>query len=331
MNGLVSVIVPIYQCEKHLAKCIESILEQTYTNLEILLIDDGSTDRSGDICEQYSKLDSRIQVIHQKNQGAGMARNTGIDCCKGEYILFVDSDDYIDANTVTILLKSLGGEADVSICGHYRVYPDRMEKWGPTKYEILSGKETVIRFFAGAGSTYLGPVCCKLFKTDLFNIPSKIRFPAEMKYEDEFISYQLLYRAGTVSFISDIFYYCAVREESMMHRPLVASDLMIRARCLLAYYQWVDTVAPDMRSLIEYAAVRIFNGIVWSYAENAGTEEFKRLKPELLHLNQIVLKNTHNIRRNPYINNKAYKNYLLMKWGIIIPMKQFELFLKQRI
>ena len=116
-SPLISVIVPVYNVEEYLTQCIESIINQTYTNLEIILVDDGSTDQSGKICDEYAIKDDRIQVIHKENRGVGSARNVGLDTSKGEYVSFVDSDDYVDKNYIKILLKQmLEHNVQVSIC-----------------------------------------------------------------------------------------------------------------------------------------------------------------------------------------------------------------------
>ena len=119
----ISVIVPVYNCEKYLPSCLDSILNQTYTSLQIILVDDGSPDKSGIICDQYAAKDSRIQVIHQKNQGVSAARNAGLACADGDAVGFVDSDDTIDADmyeTLTSLM--LAHKADVAVCGYKKVY-----------------------------------------------------------------------------------------------------------------------------------------------------------------------------------------------------------------
>ena len=107
-NPLISVIVPVYKVEQFIHRCVDSILNQTYTNLEIILVDDGSPDRCGEICDEYAEKDSRIRVIHQKNGGPSAARNAGLDICTGEYIAFVDSDDYIEPDMLQQLLSGIG-------------------------------------------------------------------------------------------------------------------------------------------------------------------------------------------------------------------------------
>ena len=121
-SPLISVVVPIYNVEHYLERCLDSIISQTYTNLEIILVDDGSTDRSGAIADAYAAKDSRVKVIHQKNGGLSIARNTGIEACRGEYLLFIDSDDYIAPNMCECLLSHLTeADADIAIGGFYRV------------------------------------------------------------------------------------------------------------------------------------------------------------------------------------------------------------------
>ena len=120
MEDVVSVIVPVYNVEQYIRKCIESILNQTYNKMEIILVDDGSTDNSGIICDEYSKRDKRIKVIHKINGGLSDARNAGLDICTGDYIVFVDSDDYIKNNMIEMLHKDiLEKRADISVCSYF--------------------------------------------------------------------------------------------------------------------------------------------------------------------------------------------------------------------
>ncbi len=129
MNPKVSVIVPIYNTEKYLSNCLNSITSQTHQNLEIILVDDGSTDKSSQIADDYAKKDKRIKVIHQKNAGQSAARNTGIKKATGEYISFVDSDDQIEPEFVSSLLKLYDGKTSIAVCGHqYRRLKENTSK-----------------------------------------------------------------------------------------------------------------------------------------------------------------------------------------------------------
>ena len=128
-NSLISVIVPVYNVEKYLPQCLNSIINQTYKNIEVVLVDDGSTDDSGNICEEYKKNDERIIVVHQKNSGLSAARNVGIEISTGEYITFIDSDDYISPDYIENLYSALEQySADIAICDLKKV-SEKVELW----------------------------------------------------------------------------------------------------------------------------------------------------------------------------------------------------------
>ena len=121
---LISVIVPVYNVEKYLNRCVDSIINQTYSNLEIILINDGSTDTSGKICDEYKKRDNRIHVIHQKNGGLSAARNAGIVIANGNYFIFVDSDDLIHPQCIEILYKVIKNDCSDIVIGNYEKFDD---------------------------------------------------------------------------------------------------------------------------------------------------------------------------------------------------------------
>lgn len=140
-DNLVSVIVPVYNVERYLKKCIESIINQTYKNLEIFLVDDGSTDNSGKICDRYAKKDNRINVIHKENKGVSSARNAGINEAKGEWIAFIDADDWIEENYIEELLKNTSKEIDIVQCGYNRVIGNKKEKINCDGKDIIQNKD----------------------------------------------------------------------------------------------------------------------------------------------------------------------------------------------
>ena len=138
MNELISVIVPVYNVEKYLRRCVESVLAQTYQNLEVILVDDGSTDQSGAICDEATKSDSRIIVIHQKNAGLSAARNTGIRAAQGELICFLDSDDWIEADTIQKAFEA-SNDTDMVIWGYHADFVDSEEALSNTNMHIAEG------------------------------------------------------------------------------------------------------------------------------------------------------------------------------------------------
>lgn len=165
---LLSVIVPVYNVRAELPKCIESILRQTYRNLELLLIDDGSDDGSEHICDDYAERDKRVKVIHQKNQGVSAARNIGLRMSNGTYIGFVDSDDWIAEDMYEVLIKRMiATQVDIGICGMAKVFNDGLVIMKKTQSESLMSRtkamESLLR------ETFTGALCNKLYKADILH------------------------------------------------------------------------------------------------------------------------------------------------------------------
>ena len=152
MDKLVSVILPVYGVEKYLPECVDSLLAQTYRNLEIILVDDASPDHCGTICDSYAARDSQVRVIHKKNGGAASARNAGLDAARGEYICFVDSDDVVEEDYVEILLETLG-DGDMAMCGFYFLSPS-----GSRPEIMSSGSYNRVGFM----KRFLKDWCCAL-------------------------------------------------------------------------------------------------------------------------------------------------------------------------
>ena len=181
---MISVIVPVYGVEAYLDRCVKSILSQTYTDLEIILIEDGSPDRCGEMCDCWAAQDTRIRVIHQKNAGQAGARNAGLEICKGEYICFVDSDDEIDPRMIDILYKAIySGHYDLAICGYRRFR--ETEKIPPftgnlTTVKVLSSSELWQEVFGRLNNA----VWNKLYRRDLIG---SLRFPPGLLHGEDFI------------------------------------------------------------------------------------------------------------------------------------------------
>lgn len=213
---LISVVVPIYKVEKFLPTCIESLIKQSYKNMELILVDDGSPDLCPQICDKYKQLDSRIKVIHKTNGGLSDARNAGIEIAQGEWITFVDSDDYVgDDFLKTLYIMARKSNADISICDYESVLDDGAEERKYTyvveynNVECL--KKTYIPEVHGMEFTAWG----KLYRIGLFR-DLGIRYPVGKIHEDTFTTYKLLYEANRIVFFDAIEYFYRRREESIM-------------------------------------------------------------------------------------------------------------------
>ena len=213
---LISVIVPIYNVEKYLQQCLDSIINQTYKKLEIILIDDGSVDNCPTICDEYAKKDKRIRVIHKENKGISHARNTGLDISNGNYIAFVDGDDYIESTMIETLYKNLKeNNSDISICNYYEVFSTNNKlglKMGnnkiftsKNKYELLINDYKIVMI----------PPWGKIYKKEIFN---NIKYPNGMIMEDSYILTDILKTVNRISYINTPLYYYVQRENSIMKK-----------------------------------------------------------------------------------------------------------------
>lgn len=215
MSELVSIIVPIYKVEDFLHRCVDSILNQTYKNLEIILVNDGSPDRCGSICEEYARLDNRVKVIHKENGGLSDARNAGIEIAKGQYLSFIDSDDWIHEEYIEILFELLRkSNSEISICNFFMTSTEnfqvdnlKIETYRYSNIEALEqmyGNEFYVQMVTAWG---------KLYKRELFE---GISFPIGRIHEDEFTTYKLLYKANKIVLTTAKLLYYWQREDSIM-------------------------------------------------------------------------------------------------------------------
>lgn len=210
IQPLISIIIPIYKVEPYLQRCLDSILNQTYSNLEIILVDDGSPDGCPQICDDYATKDNRIIVIHKKNGGLSDARNTGLDICKGDYISFVDSDDYVNEKYIEELFKiSIKENADIVIAENIQTAPQQNSKHFIKAY---SNKDALIHLFSNNHIAFIVS-WGKLYKKHLF---STLRFPIGKFHEDEFTTYILFYNSKKIVYTSEILYYYYQRAGSIV-------------------------------------------------------------------------------------------------------------------
>ena len=213
-DKLISVIIPIYKVENYLNRCVNSVVKQTYKNLEIILVDDGSPDNCPKLCDDWAKKDNRIRVIHKENGGLSDARNAGIDIATGRYICFVDSDDFIHSGYVEILFKNIEKEkADLAICSFEKVYGNaKVEESLDNKVTKVEGDDIFKALLTGNNVDFV-VAWSKLYKKELFN---NLRFDVGRLHEDEFIVHKILLKCKKVVYTSAKLYYYQQRQDSIM-------------------------------------------------------------------------------------------------------------------
>ena len=234
----VSIIIPIYNIAEYVSLCVDSVLLQTYKEIEIILVDDGSTDASSEICDNYAALDERIRVIHRNNGGLSAARNSGIDIASGEYIYFVDGDDLIHPECIERLLESaVRNNADISSCSTNSFLEEKKIDYSVVgKGEtICTGREMCQRLMLGQDSC--GVIAWnKLYKRYLFD---DIRYPEGMVYEDVATTHRLLFKAEKVVFLKDeLAFYRSKRTGSITHSGNKKyRDAIKASRMVIAFFE----------------------------------------------------------------------------------------------
>lgn len=225
MSELISIVVPVYGVEKYLRQCVESVLAQTYPVWELILVDDGSPDLSGAICDEYAAKDSRVRVIHRENGGMSAARNSGLDVAKGEYVSFIDSDDAVAEDYLEVLYDLIMvSEADVA-CADYIEVNDLADANSDINTDIkrdkrdassrsMNGREFTAIMLYQKSRICNNSVCCKLFRREIFN---KFRFKEGIGYEDLEICFRLFPTVGKIAVTDRIFYYYRQHSASYTH------------------------------------------------------------------------------------------------------------------
>lgn len=305
----VSVIVPVYNVAEFLPKCVSSLLAQTYVDYEIILVDDGSTDNSGELCDIYAKEQKKISVIHQQNQGQGSARNTGIAACNGEYLLFVDSDDYVHPRLMEYTVTAAETyQCDMVVFDAVAVYPD--ETRGPMYRCFLPPNELVgtaeakpMLFFSGVWN--------RLWKKSLF-VNYEISFPSRVWYEDLYVAGKMAAHFESVYYVNgEPLYYYLQREGSTMHSPdfeRITRERIAAGEAVQQYYEahyLQQSYSRELEFMWQFHCfflpVREMCGYGLPFADYART------------LKKNARKHAGNPRKNPYFSTLSGKEKLLVR------------------
>lgn len=310
----VSIIVPVYNVEKYLPKCLDSLIYQKSLKLEIILIDDGSTDSSGRICDYYGRLDKRIIVIHQKNEGLSAARNKGLILATGRYVGFVDSDDYIDSNMYKIMYSYVKHyKLDIVVCNFYHLYPNQKtikDKENSSNKMYFKQKDILIEVLAD--KTIKNFIWSKLYKREIFY---HIRFPVNKLYEDIFVSLSIAEQAKNVLYIQDALYYYRHRNDSISK----AKNMMrIESAIENTYYRYQE-INQKYNYLKDYNVASMLNRICCEYFENQYFLDN--------HYFFYKFENIINDVLGEYFKYKESKNSLKLDYDIDLFIKQFHSYL----
>ena len=222
---MITIVVPVYKVEKYLKRCVDSLLNQTYQDFEILLVDDGSPDNCGEMCDEYVRKDSRIFVIHQKNGGLSAARNTGLDWFyeqgRSDYITFVDSDDWLHPQYLSILMNGImENNVKISVCDFKRVTAETYyESYDNIGYELNSPENFLVNHF-----WQYNYACGKVYHKSVFD---HVRYPVGKVFEDTFTTYKTLHKCEQIAYTESQLYYYFQNEQGISHSPWKPSELVI--------------------------------------------------------------------------------------------------------
>lgn len=299
IKPLVSIIIPVYNVEAYLSECIESVIKQSYENIEIIIVDDGSKDRGGAIADEYANDDYRIKVVHQKNAGLSAARNTGIEKAEGEWLFFVDSDDFIEVDAVETLLETaIDNDAMVSMA----TYTTVSEKSGNRNRmhvtsQVIRNHEELAKYMLSEGKQFCY-VWLKLFKKEVFETA---RFAVGKKYEDLYFLPDFIKIVESMAIVDKSIYNYRLRDSSIVFSGKIDTHmdgLYARENC----HEFVEKEYPALLgyakdSIIEYAAYmmgkitlagRKYHKKEWSYTVNSFRNNIKGSKRESLYLKGLV-------------------------------------------
>ena len=269
MKEKISVVIPVYNVEKYLSECLDSVVNQTYPNLQIILVDDGSTDSSGKICDEYAEKDSRITVIHQDNQGAGAAKNTGLELINGDYFSIIDSDDYIETNYYEMMISAMQNhKADVAQCLFRNVFMDSVYE---RRYNFQSKRDRVIKrnrfLFELLYDWKYSVFWNKLYKSSLLR--NDIRFPVGRKIDDEFFTYKLICNAKKIININTPLYNYRMRKSSVMNVNNKDKLITDRIDCFIERLEYIKNIYPSLSKDYYY----IFTDfLLYTYNSTSSTE-----------------------------------------------------------
>lgn len=315
MNDLISVIIPVYNVEKYLKKCVDSVINQKYQNLEIILVDDGSPDNCPAICDEYKKKDKRIKVIHKANGGIASTRNRGLEMATGKYITFIDSDDFYDLDLFSDFCKFIENkEFDIYIFGHKKIYENQNYKFEKNaKIEKISNIECMKKILHSDLDDFLWN---KIFKRTLFD---GVRFPDGKNFEDLGATYKLVLKAKKI-FITNSEYYGYYQRNNSITGNMSAKSIYDRIEIVKIRYNYiVDKFAELKNDAISDRIFQIFRYHIDCIKYTKSTELWN--SKEMISEYEFYKKNYKQYTKKNLLSNLLYLNRHIFK--ILINIIQF--------
>lgn len=290
--SLLSIIVPVYQVEQHLEKCIKSILQQTFSDFELILIDDGSKDASGKICDDYAKLDERIKVIHQENQGVSSARNAGLDIAKGRYIAFIDADDWIEKEMFSDCMAEMEKcKVDVLCHGMTKdiwIYGDeKSSQKGPIEFGTIPSKKEMGEYIKRHKDGIDVHVFCYLFDA---NIVKDLRFDIELPFsEDNVFVLQALSKANTYKFMKNCGYHYNARIGSAAYKwqPKIVECGQKTLKESQKFLRTLQLSKKEERLIISLYVVNAYSGLIYNLCLPTCTLSIKEKRKTLKYARKV--------------------------------------------
>lgn len=303
MNRKISVIIPVYNVEKYLMRCVESLQRQTWRDVEIILVNDGSKDGSGELCDELAKEDSRVKVIHQENQGASLARQNGIAAAKGEYLAFVDSDDYVEPEYLQAMYDALiQDDADVAACDFVMHKEGENEPTvGAIHFESLTQDEVMERFFKYQFWGFWGG----LYRRDAFE---KLYFPEATVNEDYVVKLQLFHRIEKMAYVPVPLYHYIAHENSLSHQKLTKRAFEEFDNKMWAY----EYCKENFKQYTKHSEAQLAETCVKLLTKLKNSENIRTFEDYRLRINEFVRKNRVSLLFNRHLYWK-YKFILLLK------------------
>lgn len=309
---MVSVIIPVFNGEKYIRKCLDSILRQTYKELEIIVMDDGSSDNTAEICREYRQNDERVRVISRENKGVSYSRNEGVKLSKGKYILFVDSDDYIEENMIQVMLEHLiENNADMVQCGYVKEYVGRKEKEQVREKNTWMSKGDALGFYLSHLELCVVP-WNKIVKREIMEC---ISFPSDRRYEDEAVMYRTFYESKAVVHVDECFYHYTIHEDGFMQSHNMDEKSMLDQ--VKAKYDLMKYVCGKEPGLQE----EVNKEFIWVlYMNNIKICSFRHKNPYVYQeLRRLLNEYSAQIQSDGRISHKTL--FLLRRFPFIIGVK----------